>query len=104
MAGETNGEDVDGRPEPGLAVPAPIQVKGRRRRLAIQPAEALVLPVVAPPAAAETPVEQRVKRRRRSRTALAVQGPDGFRDLLGQAVGLRVDDVTRIFRMGEMKV
>src|SRR5439155_19657583 len=105
MAGETNGEDVDGRPEPGLAVPAPIQVKGRRRRLAIQPAEALVLPVVAPPAAAETPVRQRGKRRRRSRPkALAVQGPDGFRDLLGQAVGLRVDDVTRIFRMGEVKV
>jgi len=29
---------------------------------------------------------------------------DGFRDLLGQAVGLRVDEAARIFRMGEVKV
>jgi len=30
--------------------------------------------------------------------------PDGFRDLLGQAVGLRLDSVTREFDTGDMKV
>jgi putative ABC transport system ATP-binding protein len=31
-------------------------------------------------------------------------GPDPFRDLLGQAVGLRLDSVTRTFRMGDVRV
>ncbi|HEX6350911.1 MAG TPA: ABC transporter ATP-binding protein, partial [Candidatus Dormibacteraeota bacterium] len=29
---------------------------------------------------------------------------DGFRDLLGQAVGLRLDSVTRTYRMGEVRI
>ncbi|HEX6548526.1 MAG TPA: ABC transporter ATP-binding protein/permease [Candidatus Dormibacteraeota bacterium] len=36
--------------------------------------------------------------------AVPTAKPDAFRDLLGQAVGLRLDSVTRSFRMGDVRV
>src|SRR5207302_5737148 len=70
------------------------------------PAEALKLPEVTPPAPLPAPPEPvPIRRPRRPRTVHPKTPPvDGFRGLLGQAVGLRLDDVTRVFRMGEVKV
>src|SRR2546421_12836104 len=106
MATVSNGKDVNGHPEPALPAGVPDQVKRRKKALAIEPAEALKLPEVTPPAPLPAPPEPvPIRRPRRPRTVHPKTPPvDGFRGLLGQAVGLRLDDVTRVFRMGEVKV
>jgi macrolide transport system ATP-binding/permease protein len=102
VAGETNGEESNGHSEPTLPGAGPVELKGKKKAVPIDPAEALKLPEVAPPPVALEPPAK--KRTRRAKLEAAPPPPDAFRDLLGQAVGLHVDGVSRVFRMGEVEV
>jgi ABC-type lipoprotein export system ATPase subunit/ABC-type antimicrobial peptide transport system permease subunit len=95
----------------------PQKTRGRKRRArrrAEAVAEAAVtIPVADPPASQpEAPVPAAVAAESVAlATAIDVGAPepeapqpDGFHDLLGQAVGLRLDSVTRTFATGDMKV
>ncbi len=76
--------------EPVVTVRAALDRRRRARRLAEQAAEATK----------EAPVQEPAP----SPPAPDVAAPDDFHDLLGQAIGLRLDAVTKQFDTGEMKV
>ena len=103
MAGESEAEQSKGHPEPASPT-GPLWLRRPKKPVPIGSIETLKLPEVAPPIeSAVEPLPARRPRRARAATTSALK-PDGFRDLLGQAVGLRVDDVTRVFRMGDVEV
>jgi macrolide transport system ATP-binding/permease protein len=68
----------------------------------IDPEAALELPEISP--TTPTPKTRRPRRDSAPVEKPQVPAPDGFRDLLGQAVGLRLDAVTRVYGMGQVKV
>ena len=101
---------MDTREGDESASPGRSPRRSRRQRTAIERvADAVVALKGAPPAAAPSPAPAPEVFEATVPIAVAPPAPvlpagEGLRDLLGQAVGLRLDAVTRTYRMGDVTV
>ena len=77
------------QPAPESPLAAAVRARRERKQAAVEAAEALA--AATPDAPATTPAPE-------------AAAPQPFHDLLGQAIGLRLDAVTREFDTGDMKV